>query len=133
MWASDADGLNGPCRASTCQEGVDVPTPATPYELVATELSLRTHCPYCAFQCGVNMPENPSGPGWLVSGDPHFPVNNGQLCIKGWTSGSLLIHPSRLTTPMLRNASGRLVPVTWEDALDFVADGFRNLRERHGA
>jgi assimilatory nitrate reductase catalytic subunit len=79
------------------------------------------------------MPEDPSGPGWTVSGDPHFPVNNGQLCIKGWSSGDLLIQPGRLATPLLRAGSGRLVPAAWDEALDYVADGLRGIRERHGA
>ena len=107
-------------------------TSTIPHEFVPSDLPLRTHCPYCAFQCGVHIPPNPKGPGWIVSGDPHFPVNNGQLCIKGWTSASLLVHSSRLTTPLLRTSSGQLAPAEWGEALDYVADGFRTLRDRHG-
>ncbi|SMD22170.1 molybdopterin oxidoreductase family protein [Lentzea albidocapillata] len=40
----------------------------------------------------------------------------GGLCQKGWTAGELLRHPGRLTTPLLH---GR--PVSWDEALDFVA------------
>ena len=32
------------------------------------------------------MGEDLGGGTPRVQGDPHFPVNNGQLCIKGWTS-----------------------------------------------
>jgi len=78
------------------------------------------------------MPDNLAGPGWLIVGDPHFPVNNGQLCIKGWTSAGLLIHPLRLTTPLLRTASGRLAPAEWDEALDLIADHIRNIRAQHG-
>lgn len=78
------------------------------------------------------MPESSTGPGWTVSGDPHFPVNNGQLCIKGWSAASLMIHPARLTTPLLRTKTGNLHPASWDDALDFVADGIRTIREKHG-
>jgi len=56
-----------------------------------------------------------------VSGDPHFPVNNGQLCIKGWTSAALLDHPQRITTPQLRDARGEWRDAEWTEALDFVS------------
>ena len=68
---------------------------------------MRTHCPYCAFQCGILMGEDLGGGLPRVTGDPHFPVNNGQLCIKGWTSAALLDHPQRVTTPLLRDAARR--------------------------
>jgi len=95
--------------------------------------STRSHCPYCAFQCGIRLAENEAKNGWVVSGDSDFPVNNGQLCIKGWTAGTLLGHPDRLVKPLLRTKSGRLSKVKWEVALDFVADGIRTLRDKHGA
>ena len=46
-------------------------------------LAVRTHCPYCAYQCGMLMGEDLGGTTPGVMGDPNFPVNNGQLCIKG--------------------------------------------------
>jgi len=69
---------------------------------------------------------------WEVAGDSEFPVNNGQLCIKGWTSASLLDHPERLTTPLLRTRAGKLAPVEWGEALDFVAHGIGRIRDKHG-
>lgn len=67
-----------------------------------------------------------------VAGDSAFPVNNGELCIKGWSSGELLDHPQRLMEPLIRNAAGKLVPATWTDALDVVADGMRSIQFRFG-
>ncbi|MGL6095226.1 MAG: molybdopterin oxidoreductase family protein [Fimbriiglobus sp.] len=92
----------------------------------------RTHCPYCAFQCGIRMTAAAGPTGWDVTGDAEFPVNNGQLCIKGWTAGGLLNHPRRLTTPLLRTSSGELAPAAWPETLDFVADGLRRIRNEHG-
>ena len=53
------------------------------------DLAVRTHCPYCAYQCGMLVGDGTSDAPAAVQGDPHFPVNNGQLCIKGWTSTTL--------------------------------------------
>ena len=93
-----------------------------------TELGVRTHCPYCAFQCGMSWDET-SG---QVVGDPHFPVNNGQLCIKGWTSAALLKHPQRVTTPLLRGAGGAWLRASWDEALDFIAERLIRIRDAHG-
>ncbi len=91
-----------------------------------------THCPYCALQCGMRLtPNGASGP--TVSGNSSFPVNRGALCVKGWTSAATLNHPERLRTPLVRDAAGRLVPASWEDALDRVAKAIRETRARHGA
>ena len=67
-----------------------------------------------------------------VDGDSTFPVNKGALCIKGWTALSLLSHPDRLLTPLVRDASGSLAPISWDDALDLVAHKFTETQSKHG-
>ena len=90
-----------------------------------------THCPYCAFQCGMRL----SGPrdAAIVAGDADFPVNKGALCIKGWTAAAPLAHPDRLLAPLVRSAAGDLTPTTWEDALGRVAAAFQKTRADYGA
>jgi len=68
----------------------------------------------------------------VVEPNPRFPVNKGGLCIKGWSSASLLSHPERLREPLLRNGSGELVPVSWETALATIASRFRRVQATHG-
>ncbi|WP_103353250.1 molybdopterin oxidoreductase family protein [Amycolatopsis sp. CA-128772] len=83
-----------------------------------------THCPYCALQCGMSLDGTRVTPR-------DFPVNAGGLCQKGWTSGSLLTSPKRLTTPMLR-VNGALEPVSWDFALDYVARKLAEIQDAHG-
>ena len=90
----------------------------------------RTHCPYCAFQCGMAV-ASPEG-SLDVKGDPEFPVNRGQMCIKGFTAAEIIDHPERLTSPQLRGGNGKLVTATWDAALDFVAERLLRLRDAHG-
>jgi len=98
-----------------------------------TPETTKTHCPYCAFQCGMEMTvRDRKGHDIEVTADEAFPVNRGQMCIKGLTSAALLEHPARIRTPMLREQDGRLAPVTWETALDFVAERLRSLRATYG-
>jgi assimilatory nitrate reductase catalytic subunit len=95
------------------------------------DLAVRTHCPYCAYQCGMLVGEGTADAPAAVQGDPYFPVNNGQLCIKGWTSTTLLRHPDRLTTPLVRSG-GALKEASWDAAMDAVADAIRTTKERFG-
>jgi assimilatory nitrate reductase catalytic subunit len=89
---------------------------------------VRTHCPYCAFQCGMTI-----GADAAIAPDAGFPVNRGQMCIKGFTSGELLAHPKRLLEPLVRGVDGELHPASWDDALDFVAEKLRSIRGAHGS
>jgi assimilatory nitrate reductase catalytic subunit len=98
---------------------------------VTTEAT-KTHCPYCAFQCGMTVTPNDDGGGLTVRADDEFPVNRGQMCIKGFTSAALLDHPQRVRTPMLRQRTGRLVPVSWDTALDYVAEQIVAISKAHG-
>jgi len=98
----------------------------------SVELAIRTHCPYCAYQCGMLIGDGTSDAPGSVQGDPYFPVNNGQICIKGWTSTTLLRHPDRITSPLVR-MNGELREASWEDALDCTADAMQRIREQHGA
>ena len=88
-----------------------------------------THCPYCAFQCGVRLRP---GAERKIEGDASFAVNRGALCIKGWTSADLLEHPDRLRTPLVRGAAGALVPASWDDAMERIVSGVRAAQARYG-
>jgi assimilatory nitrate reductase catalytic subunit len=68
-----------------------------------------------------------------IQPDREFPVNRGQMCIKGFTAAALLDHPARVLSPKLRNRDGRLVPVSWDSALDFVAERLQRLRDQYGS
>jgi assimilatory nitrate reductase catalytic subunit len=134
----DLPGIDLP---STDSPGTDsVSDPLRPRLLrVVDAVTTPTHCPYCAFQCGMSVTTvtsaetpSPERPDITVRPDPAFPVNRGQMCIKGFTSGDLLDHPGRLTAPMMRTDAGRLAPVSWEVALDFIADRLVRLREAYG-
>jgi assimilatory nitrate reductase catalytic subunit len=95
-------------------------------------LATRTHCPYCAFQCGMLMTQQ-RGESMTVAADPDFPVNRGQMCIKGFNSAALLDHPERILTPLVRGADGVLRKASWEAALSLVAERLLAIKTRHGA
>jgi assimilatory nitrate reductase catalytic subunit len=66
-------------------------------------------------------------------GNPSFPVNGGELCIKGHSSHELLARRDRLLSPLIRDTSGRLREASWQDALTAVAEKLSAIRSRYGA
>ncbi|AZQ34575.1 nitrite reductase [Streptomyces cyaneochromogenes] len=89
-----------------------------------------THCPYCALQCGMNLTPQQDG-GVAVVERPDFPVNKGALCGKGRTAPAVLAQGVRLTSPLVRSG-GTLVPASWDEALDRIAEGLGRTRTEHG-
>jgi assimilatory nitrate reductase catalytic subunit len=71
--------------------------------------------------------------GRLVVTARDFPTNKGGLCRKGFTAAELLDARDRLTSPLLRShKGGALRPVSWDTALDRVAEGIRAIQAAHG-
>jgi assimilatory nitrate reductase catalytic subunit len=92
---------------------------------------VATHCPYCALQCGMMLV---SQDGQLQVAARDFPTNKGGLCRKGWTSTTLLTSADRLTTPLARaTRDAPLRPVSWDQALDRIAQSMRRIQAEHGA
>lgn len=98
-----------------------------------TETSaVSTHCPYCSLQCGMKVARK-GRVGVEISAWDEFPVNEGAMCRKGWTSGELRGSRERLTTPSIRDrATGELRAASWDEALDLIADRVRALQADHG-
>jgi assimilatory nitrate reductase catalytic subunit len=93
--------------------------------------TVRTTCPYCGVGCGLLA--RPDGRGGVsVMGDGAHPANFGRLCSKGSALGETVGLEGRLLHPMLRQRDGTLKRVSWEQALDTVAEGFRRIIAREG-
>ncbi len=86
----------------------------------------RTTCPYCGVGCGVIARVGDDG-AVSVRGDPDHPANFGRLCSKGSALAETLDMEGRLLTPQVNGqATG------WDDALDLVAQRFRETIAEHG-
>ncbi len=93
---------------------------------------IATHCPYCALQCGMVLAPEADGVLFVQARD--FSTNRGGLCRKGWTATDLLMHPERLTSPLMRpHRNAPLVPVSWDDALDRIACEVRAAQTKAGS
>src|SRR5690349_8254084 len=96
-----------------------------------TELR-RTACSLDCFDaCGI-VAEVADGRIVRIGGDPEHPITRGALCNKvNHYLRDRFYHPDRQLHP-LRNVGGRWQRVTWDDALDLIAEQLTRARERDG-
>ena len=111
---------------------------ALPVSAARTGDTLTT-CPYCGVGCGVRVSVTGNGtnngtsqPLVNISGDAQHPANKGRLCVKGSALGETIALDGRLLYPQQRDSSGALQRVSWERALEQVAEGLRSTIARHG-
>lgn len=92
-----------------------------------------TTCGYCSVGCGMLVGTRDGRPV-AVRGNPAHPVNRGKLCPKGLSEHHTLTAPGRATTPMLRKRGrgSSLEPVSWEEALDVMAQQVCGLQGQYG-
>ncbi|WP_186419266.1 nitrate reductase [Bosea sp. CS1GBMeth4] len=98
---------------------------------LAAPAAVRTICPYCGVGCGVLATPDGRG-GAAIAGDPDHPANRGRLCSKGSALGETLGLRTRVLHPLKRNARGAYDRVSWDEALDAVAEGLRAIIARDG-
>ncbi|MFX0091203.1 MAG: molybdopterin-dependent oxidoreductase [Candidatus Hodarchaeota archaeon] len=96
---------------------------------------VKSTCGLCFSGCGV-LVHITDGKVIKVKGDPDSPVNNGVLCSKGLATLEYLYHPDRLRHPLKRigkRGRGEWQHISWDEALDRVADELNRAKEEHGA
>ncbi len=88
-------------------------------------------CGYCSTGCGLNVHLR-EGTAIALTPTTDYPVNLGMACPKGWEALTVLDSPDRATTPLLRDASGKLMPVTWDTAMQTFVERFQGIQKQHG-
>tara|TARA_R110000850_G_scaffold154656_13_gene278537 strand:+ start:15108 stop:17837 length:2730 start_codon:yes stop_codon:yes gene_type:complete len=93
---------------------------------------IKTTCPYCGTGCGVDVRINNGVVE--VSGDEEHPANRGKLCVKGSALNETVGPGGRLLYPEFRRAlsPSRGRRVSWDQALDHVAESFAGIIAEHG-
>jgi formate dehydrogenase (NADP+) alpha subunit len=103
-----------------------------------------TTCPYCGVGCQRRLEVKNNRIVRATPGTDN-PVNNGQLCVKGrFGSFDFVFHPDRLKQPLMRINPDRFIrvnkdnfnevfrPISWDEALDLVAQRFAGIKKKYG-
>ncbi|MDE3165982.1 MAG: molybdopterin-dependent oxidoreductase, partial [Acidobacteriota bacterium] len=95
---------------------------------------VATNCEMCFWRCGV-LAEVRDGKVVKLQGNPEHPLTEGRLCARGNAGTQLLYDPDRLKRPMLRTGArgeGKFREITWDQALDFLAERMTQLKQKYG-
>ncbi len=92
---------------------------------------VKSVCPYCGVGCAIYL--GVRGDRIVsVEGDKESPVNDGRLCVKGRFGISESVHsPNRLKTPLIKR-EGKFFEASWDEALNLIAQKFRELKAKYG-
>jgi formate dehydrogenase major subunit len=103
-----------------------------------------TVCPFCGVGCQIKIKVK-NGKIKNVEGGPG-PANEQRLCVKGRFGFDYIHHPHRLTKPLIRRADApqkglnvdldnplkHFREASWDEALDYAAEGLKKLRDEFG-
>ena len=94
-----------------------------------------TVCTHCGDGCKTTLGVRPPTMAWRSSAATtatRAASTATFLCIKGRYAFDFANHKERLTKPLIRQADGKLAPVSWEQALDFAAKKLGEIRDSRG-
>jgi anaerobic selenocysteine-containing dehydrogenase len=93
-------------------------------------------CHQCPARCGIDV-YTTDGRVHAIYGTTEHPIANGKLCPKGPLGTYILYDPDRFKGPMKRtnpkkgrNEDPKFVPISWDEALQTVADRLNALRDK---
>jgi formate dehydrogenase major subunit len=146
----DLDDPLGDSRCVGCGECVQAcPTGALAnkggVDLLSIDKKVDSVCPYCGVGCLLSYHVKDNRIVKVQGRDG--PANQNRLCIKGRYGFDYIHHPERLTKPLIRREGiekglndsfdpsqtlKMFREASWEEALDFAADGLLGIREKEG-
>jgi len=91
---------------------------------------VRTICTYCGVGCNLEVSVK-DGQVLSIQAPYEAELNLGHTCLKGRYAFSFYDHPERLRSPMIRR-DGALVPVSWNEVYDYIAEKLTHFREQYG-
>jgi NADH-quinone oxidoreductase subunit G len=96
---------------------------------------VATICTHCGDGCKTTLGVRATTDGAMIArGDNRDKsgMNGDFLCNKGRYAFDFANNDDRLTTPLIRNAQGKLEPASWEAAFDLIGKRFREARDTRG-
>ena len=96
-----------------------------------TQTIVQTTCPFCGCGCSICL-EAKDGHVVRVIPGKESSVNKGTLCVRGSYGCDFIHSPDRLTKPLVKR-DNTFEEVSWEEALERVATGFKRVKDERGS
>jgi len=93
--------------------------------------TFQTICGFCHTNCGMLI-ETRDGVIERIRGNREHPQNRGFLCPKGLAAKEFVYSPDRLKYPLKKTSSG-FERISWDEALDTIANRLKAIKENYGA
>jgi formate dehydrogenase major subunit len=91
---------------------------------------IRTVCTYCGVGCNLEIKVK-EGVVKGIQSPSDAEVNRGHTCLKGRFAFEFYNHPDRLRSPLIKK-EGRFEEVSWEEAYNYTALKFREIKDKYG-
>jgi len=132
--ASAAAASVSGCMPQSLSEGQERPAGPEAVPLAQSEWA-PTVCRICPAGCGV-LVRVVDGQVVKIEGNPAHPLNQGKLCPRAQAARQVLYDPDRVRGPLRRageRGEGRWEPISWEQAIDEIANTLREMQEQDKA
>lgn len=91
----------------------------------------KTACILCSQNCGLIIEQDAQGIFGRITGDEAHPVSEGYICQKA-TRLNYYQQQQRLTSPLRKKADGSFEEISWEVAIQEIAQKLVRIRDTHG-
>jgi len=116
---------------STCPVGALQPKPYLKEARIWQVDKVRTTCPYCGVGCQLDLHFKDNRVVQVTAANDALP-NYGNLCVKGRFGIDFVNDKSRLTHPLAKDKNGKFKKISWDKALDTVAEKLKAVIDKHG-
>jgi formate dehydrogenase (NADP+) alpha subunit len=117
---------------TVCPTGALMDMTSSARGLAAMFTDTHTTCNYCSWGCTIKL-ESKKGQVVRIEADENYDVgiNEGNLCAKGRLGHGIIHNDQRIESPLM-NVGGSFKEVTWEEALETIAERMRTTVNKSG-
>jgi anaerobic selenocysteine-containing dehydrogenase len=90
----------------------------------------KTACILCSRNCGLTV-ETENGKFVKIHGDEAHPISKGYICQKAARLEHYQNHDDRLAQPLKRQADGSFAPISWDTALQEIAEKLTHIKQSY--
>jgi anaerobic selenocysteine-containing dehydrogenase len=99
---------------------------------VVKDGTIQTLCRQCDMRCGLNIHITKGKISDITGFEPH-PQNRGRICHKGRAAEDLVYKSDRLLKPLKKNSDGTFMEISYDQAMDEIAEKISDIKNTYGA